>query len=120
MLLAGLWKGTLHRQARGRGFQQPLFLLHVEYADPFFRIGFLEEGLKLETKPDGAGRTGTERWQGGSPPTELADVVLNVNGLAERLNRHRDQIARTRLWIDPLLRFQGEITAQPGTWPEGV
>ena len=58
LLLAGLWKGTLHRQARGRGFQQPLFLLHVEYTDPFFRIGFLEEGLKLDTKPDGAGRTG--------------------------------------------------------------
>lgn len=36
LLLAGLWKGTLHRQARGRGVQQPLFLLHVEYEDPFF------------------------------------------------------------------------------------
>ena len=57
LLLAGLWKGTLHRQARGRGIQQPLMLLHVEYKDPFFRIGFLEEGLRLDTKPDEAGRT---------------------------------------------------------------
>src|SRR5260370_30699032 len=29
-LLAGLWKGTLHRQARGRGVQQLPLLLHVE------------------------------------------------------------------------------------------
>ena len=27
LLLEGLWKGTLHRQARGRGIQQPLLLL---------------------------------------------------------------------------------------------
>ncbi len=91
LLLAGLWKGTLHRQARGRGLQQPLSLIHVEYEDPFFRIGFLEEGLKLEPGRDEESRA---RWLGGSPPTDLADVTLNVEGLAERLLRHRDQIAR--------------------------
>ena len=101
LLLAGLWKGTLHRQARGRGLQQPLMLLHVEYVDPFFRIGFLEEGLKLDTEPDEAGRKGRGAgWQGGNPPTDLADVSLNVNGLAEQLNRYRDQIARARVWVD--------------------
>jgi CRISPR-associated protein Csh2 len=120
LLLAGLWKGTLHRQARGRGFQQPLMLLHVEYEDPFFRIGFLEEGLKLDTMPDEAGQTGRERWQGGSPPTDLADVLLNVEGLAERLSRNRSRIARARVWVDPHLQLRGEISAEPGAWPEGV
>jgi CRISPR-associated protein Csh2 len=117
LLLAGLWKGTLHRQARGRGIQQPLLLLHVEYKDPFFRIGFLEEGLKLIPGRDKAGR---ERWLGGSPPADLADVTLSVKGLADLLDRHRDQIARARLWTDPQLKFEGALRTQPGEWPEGV
>lgn len=120
LLLAGLWKGTLHRQARGRGIQQPLLLLHVEYNDPFFRVGFLEEGLSLETLPDRAGRIGEERWLGGSPPTELADVAVNVQGLADRLLPHRDQIARIRLWHDPQLKLAGSLLADAGVWPEGV
>ena len=69
LLLAGLWKGTLHRQARGRGFQQPLLLLHVEYQDPFFRIGFLEEGLKLDPGRDEAGRSRGAGWAPAHPPT---------------------------------------------------
>jgi CRISPR-associated protein Csh2 len=117
VLLAGLWKGTLHRQARGRGFQQPLFLLHVEYKDPFFRIGFLEEGLELDPGRDQAGK---ERWLGGSPPTDLAEVTLKVGGVAERLSRHQDQIARARLWLHPLVKLAGQLPAEPGNWPEGV
>jgi CRISPR-associated protein Csh2 len=120
LLLAGLWKGTLHRQARGRGIQQPLLLLHVEYKDPFFRIGFLEEGLRLETKPDPANRTGNERWRGGQPPTDLADVSLNVAGVGAQLAAHRERIARMRVWVDPQLRLTGELGAVPGSWPEEV
>jgi CRISPR-associated protein Csh2 len=117
LLLAALWKGTLHRQARGRGIQQPLFLLHVEYNDPFFRIGFLEEGLKLIPGRDAGGR---DKWLGGSPPTDLADITLDVSGLAERLTNHHDRVARARLWVDPLLRLAGELPAEAGSWPEGV
>ncbi len=106
LLLAGLWKGTLLRQARGRGLQQPLLLLHIEYKDPFFRIGFLEEGLRLEPGRDEAGRA---QWMGGKPPADLGDVILNIKGLAELLDRHRDQIARARLWIDPQLKFEGAV-----------
>ena len=79
LLLAGLWKGTLHRQARGSGFQQPLFLLHVEYTDPFFRIGFLEEGLKLDTRP--MERAGTGSAGRAAVRHDLADVILNVGAL---------------------------------------
>jgi len=37
------WRGTQHRQARGRGAQHPA--AHVEYENPFFRIGDLREEL---------------------------------------------------------------------------
>ena len=117
LLLAGLWKGTFHRQARGRGIQQPLLLLHVEYADPFFRIGFLEEGLTLVPGRDQGGR---DKWLGGAPPTDLADVTLDLTGVAERLARHQAKIARVRLWVDPLLRVSGTLSAETGVWPEGV
>jgi CRISPR-associated protein Csh2 len=52
LILEGLWRGTQHRQARGRGAQQPQLLLHVEYENPFFRIGDLREELVLEPGPD--------------------------------------------------------------------
>jgi CRISPR-associated protein Csh2 len=118
LLLEGLWKGTLARQARGRGLQQPLFLLHVEYTDPFFRIGYLEEGLRLDPGRDPAGH---KRWLQSDPlppPTDLADVKLDVTGLAKTLADHADQIARVRLWTDPKLRLVGTLQAQPGTWPQ--
>jgi CRISPR-associated protein Csh2 len=115
LVLAGLWKGTLHRQARGRGIQQPLLLLHVEYSDPFFRIGFLEEGLRLVP-----GRNERDQWLGGSVPTDVAAVTLNVEGVAERLNRHKAKIARARLWVDPQLKLAGSLSAEAGVWPEGV
>ncbi|MCY2987661.1 MAG: type I CRISPR-associated protein Cas7 [Planctomycetota bacterium] len=109
-LLEGLWKGTLARQARGRGLQQPLLLLHVEYTDPFFRIGFLEEGLRLEP--------GREKWLGSQPPTSLAEITLNVEGLARTLEQHANQIARARVWLDPQLKLVGKLPTQPGEWPK--
>jgi CRISPR-associated protein Csh2 len=117
LLLAGLWKGTLQRQARGRGIQQPLLLLHVEYADPFFRIGFLEEGVKLTPGRDDDGRA---RWMGQAAPTEIGEVTLDVTKLAERLGQHNGQITRARLWVDPLLKVNGQLPAEAGVWPEGV
>jgi CRISPR-associated protein Csh2 len=109
LLLEGLWKGTLLRQARGRGLQQPLLLVHVEYKDPFFRLGFLEEGLRLEPGRDG--------WLGGNPPTSLTEVTLNVQGLGDRLRAHADRVGRVRIWTDPLLRLDGDLPGKRQTWP---
>ncbi len=114
LLLEGLWKGTLARQARGRGMQQPLLLLHVEYADEFFRIGYLEEGLRLEPGRDKAGR---DRWLGGAPPTNTSEVTLDVTNLAKTLNTNSKHIARVRLWVDPKLRLTGELPAERSSWP---
>jgi CRISPR-associated protein Csh2 len=112
-LLEGLWKGTLARQARGRGLQQPLLLLHVEYNDPFFRIGYLEEGLRLDPGRDEGGR---ERWLGGRPPTDLGEVKLDVTKLAAILADNEGQITRTRVWKDPKLQLVGAINGEDGLW----
>jgi CRISPR-associated protein Csh2 len=114
LLLESLWKGTLARQARGRGLQQPLLLLHVEYKDEFFRIGYLEEGLKLVPGRDKDGR---DKWLGGAPPTGLGDVTLDVTELAKTLANNAKHIEQTRLWVDPRLRLAGELPAQAGAWP---
>ena len=89
--------------------------MHVEYNDPFFRIGFLEEGLCLTP-----GRTERDRWLGSSPPTDLADVILKVEGVAERLNQHKAKIARARLWLAPQLKVAGNLPAEAGDWPEDL
>jgi CRISPR-associated protein Csh2 len=114
LVLEGLWKGTLARQARGRGIQQPLFLLHVEYADEFYRIGYLEEGLKLNPGRDDVGRA---RWLGGAGPTGLGDVTLDVTVLEKMLRDNQAHIARARLWVDPKLRLAGDLPAERGAWP---
>lgn len=100
VLLEALWKGTLQRQARGRGLQSPLFLLHVEYHDPFFRLGYLEENIRLSA--------------GNESPTRLSDIVLDLSGLAERLAHHQAQIARVRWWHQPELQVQGDLPGVQG------
>ncbi len=104
VLLEGLWKGTINRQARGRGIQQPLLLLHVEYKNPFDRIGFLEEGIRIE--PD------RDSWTGGKPPTSLEEIKVNVEKLSQTLTENRDKIERIRLWRHSGLQVAGEISAQ--------
>jgi len=104
VLLEALWNGTLHRQARGRGFQQPLLLLHVEYNDPFFRIGYLEDHIKLYPERDA--------WVSGNSPSSVQDITLNVEYLSRVLSaegEYGDKIARIRYWVDPELRLEGSL-----------
>ncbi|MDI6871023.1 MAG: type I CRISPR-associated protein Cas7 [Bacillota bacterium] len=105
LLLEALWRGTQHRQARGRGLQQPLLLIHVEYQDDFFRLGYLEEGLELTP--------GREAWLGGAPPTYLDEVSVNVTRLASVLGGASDRIARVRYWHNPVLKLVGELPGTP-------
>lgn len=106
LLLEALWKGTQHRQARGRGIQQPLFLLHVEYHDPFFRIGYLEEGIRLLPGPDA--------WRQDVKPSQVSEIQLDVTKLGQMLASAKDRISRCRLWVNPELRLVGELPAEPG------
>lgn len=103
LLLKALWQGTQHRQARGRGQQQPLFLVHIEYNDPFFRIGYLEDLIKLF--PD------DEAWKGsGRCPSSLNDISLDIKLLLETIKRYESKIARCRIWVNPLLAIDGDIS----------
>ncbi|MBE3575403.1 MAG: type I-B CRISPR-associated protein Cas7/Csh2 [Firmicutes bacterium] len=106
LLLEALWKGTQHRQARGRGIQQPLFLLHVEYHDPFFRIGYLEEGIRL--------LPGADAWRQDVKPSQVSEIQLDVTKLGQMLASAKDKISRCRLWVNPELRLVGELPAEPG------
>lgn len=102
LLLRGLWQGTKNRNTRARGQQEPLFLLHVEYIDPFFRIGYLEDLVKLI--PDG------DDWrEDSSRPSSIKDIALDVQELIETLSNYEDKIARFRIWKHPLLRVDGNI-----------
>lgn len=104
LLLEGLWKGTQHRQARGRGIQQPLLLLHAEYHDPFFRIGFLEDFISI--KPE------REAWLGANPPTKLSQVELDVADLARILGDNKEKVARLRYWVHPGVKLSGSLPGE--------
>jgi len=108
LMLEALWKGTLHRQARGRGIQQPLLLIHIEYSDTFFRIGYLEETLSLEP--------GAEEWRNGKRPTAVEDVTLDVTRLVERVKAYEPKIARVRYWLNPQLKLVGELPGERLEW----
>jgi len=99
LLVEGLWKGTLMRQARGRGLQKPLFLLHVEYKDPLFRIGYLEEYVSLEP--------GRDVWLSEQRPTSLKEITLDVSSLGDLLSKNQDAVDTARLWLDPELNLVG-------------
>ncbi len=101
LVLEGLWRGTQYRQARGRGAQQPQYLLHVEYENPFFRIGDLREELVLEP--------GSEAWRSGEVPSDIRGVTLDVTRLAQTLELHRDKVHRCRMWKQPRLTLSGEL-----------
>lgn len=106
LVLEGLWKGTQNRQARGRGLQQPLFLLHVEYADPFFRIGYLDEGVTLIPE--------AEEWRKPVKPSKIDEIQLDVQNLAATLAKYQDKIARCRVWVNPSLQIIGDLPAEVG------
>ncbi|MCY0900455.1 MAG: type I CRISPR-associated protein Cas7 [Firmicutes bacterium] len=98
LLIEGLWYGTLHRQARGRGMQAPLLLIHVEYVNPFFRLGYLEDSIRVELAS--------------SSPTSLDDVTLDLSPLQHRFNQVRPEIARIRVWHHPMLRVSHPLDAE--------
>lgn len=101
LVLEGLWRGTQHRQARGRGTQQPQLLLHVEYENPFFRIGDLREELILEPGPDA--------WRSGDAPSDIRGVTLDATRLGQTLDLHKDKIHRCRVWKQPRLTLSGDL-----------
>ena len=91
----------------------------IAVAPPSFRRerALIKRGVWPVAGCDEAGR---KCWLGGASPTDLGDITLDVSKLAESLTRHREKIARARLWIDPRLKLKGALTAEAGHWREGV
>ena len=101
LVLEGLWRGTQHRQARGRGIQQPQFLIHIEYKNPFFRIGDLTEDVKLEP--------GADVWRSSDAPSSISSIKLDVSNLADTLQKNQDKIERCRVWKQDRLELIGQL-----------
>ena len=109
LLLQGLWFGTMNRQARGRGVQKPLLLVHVEYSDPFFRVGYLEEKVRLMPNE-------REAWLGSNPPSRLAEVKLDVSSLVDTLDAHKGKVARVRVACADEIELVGGLTGEELVW----
>lgn len=102
LLLRAMWQGTQHRQARGRGQQQPLVLTHIEYNDPFFRIGYIEDLISLSP--------GYSDWKvEGKMPSSLKDISIDLSQLINVIKEKQDKVARCRIWIHPEVRISGDI-----------
>jgi CRISPR-associated protein Csh2 len=100
LLLRGLWQGTQNRQARGRGQQQPLVLVHIEYKDPFYRIGYLEELVSIS--PD------ADQWKAaGKKPSSLKDISIDLTELLKVISGKKDRISRCRIWTHPGVKING-------------
>jgi CRISPR-associated protein Csh2 len=103
LLLQGLWQGTQHRQARGRGQQQPLVLVHVEYNDPFYRIGYLEDLISM--KPEEAA------WEEeGRRPSSLKDISVDLTELMKAIEEQKHKIAKCRIWCHPSVQIDGDVS----------
>ncbi len=110
LLLEGLWRGTQMRQARGRGMQQPLFMMHVEYLDPLYRIGYLEDYVRL--MPEAI------EWRNGKQPSSIHEIQLDVSELSKVLDQNRSRIRRVRIWSEPHLTVIGasDLMDQQPLW----
>lgn len=104
ILLQGLWQGTQHRQARGRGQQQPLLLVHIEYNSPFYRIGYLEDLVNMTP--------GEDVWRKvGKQPSSIRDISIDLTDLLAKINDNKDKISRCRIWCHSSLKIQGDISS---------
>jgi CRISPR-associated protein Csh2 len=103
LLLRGLWQGTQHRQARGRGQQQPLLLVHIEYNDPFYRIGYIEDLVTMTPSSD--------QWKAeGRRPSSLQDISIDLTKLVDVINGQKEKIKRCRIWCHSSLQVEGDIS----------
>lgn len=100
LLLRALWQGTQHRQARGRGQQQPLLLVHVEYKEPYYRIGYLEDLVAFMQ----------EEKASQCQPTSVNDITIDLEKLLAIVNEEKERIARCRIWCHQSLSVKGDIS----------
>lgn len=88
LLLEGIWEGTKNLISRSKFGQTPLFLLEVEYNEPFY-IGNLRQRLKLDY-----GEMNELQIRGTN------DYKLDISELIEALKENKEKIANIHLKLD--------------------
>ncbi|BBD44561.1 Crispr-associated protein, Csh2 family [Petrimonas sp. IBARAKI] len=91
LLLEGIWEGTKNLISRSKFGQSPLFLLEVEYKEPFY-IGNLRQRLKLDY-----GEMNELQIRGTN------DYKLDISELLEALKENKEKIAKIHLKLDSRL-----------------
>ena len=92
LLLEGIWDGTKSLISRSKFGQSPLFLLTIDYNEPFY-IGNLRQRLKLDSEMNGV------------QIRSANDYKLDVSDLMDVLHENKDKIANITLRKDPRLQM---------------
>lgn len=98
LLLEGLWNGTKNLITRSKYGQTPLFLLAIDFNEPFY-IGNLRQRLKLDTGDKNEIQI-----------RSVADYMLNVTELVDALKANKEKIEKIELTTDARLKmiYQGK------------
>lgn len=91
LLVEGIWEGTKNLISRSKFGQAPLFLLTIDYNEPFY-IGNLRQRLKLD-----CGKMNELQIR------STNDFKLDVTELIEVLKANKEKIAAINLRVDSLL-----------------
>ncbi len=93
MLIEGIWDGTKNLISRSKFGQSPLFLLTIDYKEPYY-IGNLRQRLKLECGDKNEMQIRSTN-----------DFKLDVTELMEVLNANKEKIANINLKVDSRLKM---------------
>ena len=91
LLLEGMWEGTKNLISRSKFGQTPLFLLTIDYQEPFY-IGNLRQRVKLDTGDKNEMQI-----------RSVDDYKLDVTGLIEALKNNKENIENIHFRKDPRL-----------------
>jgi CRISPR-associated protein Csh2 len=99
LLMEGIWEGTKSLITRSKFGQTPLFLLVIDYNDPFY-IGNLRQRLKIDT-----GEINEMQIR------NVKDFKLDVTELIEEMKVNKNKIASIELKTDSRLQmiYKGEL-----------
>lgn len=93
LLLEGIWEGTKSLISRSKFGQTPLFLLVIDYNEPFY-IGSLRQRIKLETN-------GLNEMQ----IRNVNDYKIDITELMVELSANKDKIGGIQLRKDSRLKL---------------
>lgn len=96
LLIEGIWEGTKNLISRSKFGQMPLFLLSIDYKDPFY-IGNLRQRLKLDCENELKIRS-------------TNDYALDVTQLIDALEENKAKINKITVQLDSRLKavYKGE------------